>query len=100
MRRSTFALLPLLCLAWLLNLLLNSPPLRSQNGAKPEPVARFRIIVGLTDSAAKPWEGEVIVAGATLELLAGWRFSQVDQAGPVGKFAFRTKIGALENSFY
>ena len=71
------------------------PPLRSQNGAKPEPAAQFRIIVGLTDSAAKPWQGEANASGAALESLAGWRFLQADHAGPGGKFAFRTRTALM-----
>lgn len=97
MRRPSLALIPLLCLIGLLFSLASSTRLRSQSGTKPEPAAQFRIAVGLTDSASKAWQGQVTVSGAALESLTGWRFSQNDQTGPGPKFAFRTKIGALEN---
>jgi hypothetical protein len=77
--------------------MISTPQLRSQNVTQPEPVLQFRVIVGLTDSAAKPWQGEIAVSGATLDSLSGWRFSQDDRVEPTGKFDFRTKIAALEN---
>src|SRR5580704_13984440 len=97
MRRPAYVLLPVLYLAWLLYAMFSTAQLRSQSGAQPEAVSQFRIIVGLTDSAAKPWQGEVTVTGALLESLGGWRFSQADRAEPTGKFEFRTKVAALEN---
>ncbi len=97
MRRPAFAVLPLLCFAWLLHTVFSAPQLRSQSSATPAPVAQFRIAVGLTDSAAKPWQGTIAVTGAALDSLAGWRFSQTDQADSSGKFEFHTKMGALED---
>src|SRR5579872_3295503 len=97
MRRPAFAVLPLLCFAWLLHTTFSTPQLRSQSSAPPAPVAQFRIAVGLSDSAAKPWQGSIAVTGASLESLSGWRFSQTDQADSSGKFQFQTKIGAFEN---
>src|SRR3984893_4909047 len=97
MRRPASVLLPVLCLAWFLYAIFSTQQLRSQSGAQPEHVAQFRIIVGLTDSAAKPWQGEVTVSGAALDSLSGWRFSQADRAEPTGKFEFHTKVAALEN---
>src|SRR5579863_8355083 len=97
MRNPAYALAPVLCLAWILYILGSAPQMRSQSGVKPEPAAQFRITVGLTDSAAKSWQGDVTVTGAALESLAGWRFSQADQAGPRGRFEFQTKVGMLEN---
>jgi hypothetical protein len=87
MRRPGYILLPVLCLGWLLSTMISTPQLRSQNVTQPERVLQFRVIVGLTDSAAKPWQGEIAVSGATLDSLSGWRFSQ-DPAGnsvrPIG----------------
>src|SRR5436309_3035562 len=97
MRRPAYVLLPVLCLGGLLYAIFSTAQLRSQNGQQPERVAQFRIIVGLTDSAAKPWLGEVTVSGAELDSLGGWRFSQVDHADSTGKFEFHTKVAALEN---
>jgi hypothetical protein len=97
MRRPAYFLLPVLCLACLLSVIFSAPQLRSQSGSQPENVAQFRIVVGLTDTAAKPWQGEITVSGAALDSLAGWRFSQADRTEPTGKFEFRTKVAALEN---
>ena len=96
MRRPAYAVLPVLCLAWLLYTLLSTPQLHSQIGAS-EPLHQFRIVVGLTDTAAKPWQGAITVSGAALDSLTGWRFSHTDRIDPDGKFNFRTKIAALEN---
>ena len=92
MRRPAYVLLPALCLAWLLYAIFSTAQLRSQSGDQAERIAQFRIIVGLTDSAAKPWQGEVTVSGAALDSLGGWRFSQADRAEPTGEFEFRTKL--------
>ncbi len=71
MRRSAFAVLPLLCFAWLLHTLFSTPQLRSQSSVPPPPLAQFRIVVGLADSAAKPWQGTITVTGAALDSLSG-----------------------------
>src|SRR5579862_8256530 len=97
MRRPAFALLPLLCFAWLLHTIFSTPQLRSQSSAPPAPVAQFRIAVGLADAAAKPWQGTIAVTGADLDSLSGWRFSQTDRADSSGKFEFHTETGAFEN---
>src|SRR5260370_20297811 len=93
MRRPAYAVLPVLGLAWLFH----SPFSSAQRSAQSEPIHQFRIVVGLTDSAAKPWQGAITVSGAALDTLSGWRFSQTDRIDPDGKFDFRTKIAALEN---
>jgi hypothetical protein len=61
MRKPAYALAPVLCLAWILYISGSAPRMRSQSGVKPEPAAQFRIVVGLTDSAAKSWQREVTV---------------------------------------
>jgi hypothetical protein len=71
MRRPGYILLPVLCLGWLLSTMLSPPQLRSQSDAQPERVLQFRVIVGLTDSAAKMWQGEITVSGAALDSLGG-----------------------------
>jgi hypothetical protein len=97
MRRSAYAALPALCLAWLVSMAFQTPPLRSQNGTQPQAAAQFRVALGLKDTVPKPWLGEVTVAGAALDSVSGWRFSQADKAGPGGRFDFTTKVGPLEN---
>src|SRR5579872_727688 len=93
MRRPAYAVLPVLCLAWLFHSVFPA----AQRGTQSEAIHQFRIIVGLTDTAAKPWQGALTVSGAALDSLSGWRFSQQDRIDPDGKFNFRTKIAALEN---
>jgi len=60
-------------------------------------LSQFRIVVGLTDTAPKDWQGKLAVSGGELTSAQGWRFSQQDRVDSSGDFQFRTKIGGLEN---
>ncbi|MCL5744722.1 MAG: hypothetical protein M1541_12475, partial [Acidobacteria bacterium] len=71
--------------------------LRPQPAQNLDKISQFRVVVGLKDTEAKSWQGNVSVTGGELAGLAGWRFSQNDRATPDGKFSFDTKIGQMEN---
>src|SRR5512146_220157 len=68
-----------------------------QNQEPAENMAQYRIVVGLTDTAPREWQGALSVSGGELASVTGWRFSPKDQADNSGKFQFTTKVGPLEN---
>ena len=68
-----------------------------QVAASNDNVAQFRIVVGLTDTAPKDWQGSLTVTAGELVSATGWRFSQQDTVDPKGAFSFHTKLGPLEN---
>ena len=68
-----------------------------QAGPSDDALVQFRIVVGLTDTAAKEWQGTLAVTGGELDSAEGWRFSQQDRASSDGRFRFATKVGPFEN---
>jgi hypothetical protein len=77
-------------------LVLRPEPVQPQ-AAPVENVSQFRIVVGLTDTGPKDWQGKLSVTGGELVSARGWRFSQQDSVDAAGAFQFRTKTGPLEN---
>src|SRR5689334_7235690 len=69
----------------------------TQNSVADKDLSEFRIVVGTKDAEPKDWHGKIDVSGAEVASLEGWRFSQKDTAGVDGSFAFRTKVGPLED---
>jgi len=69
---------------------------RSQSAPPPGDLSQFRIVVGLTDQEARPWQGKITVNGAELAGVEGWRFSQKDRVEADGAFRFQTKNGPFE----
>jgi hypothetical protein len=72
-------------------------PVASQSGEPDARLAQFRIVVGLTDTESKAWEGSLTVTGGELVSASPWRFSAQDEVSPEGQFKFQTKVGPLEN---
>src|SRR4051812_29819791 len=95
MTRRYFSLLPIAAAA-IVFMILRPAPVQTQS-APAENTSQFRIIVGLTDTAPKDWQGKLVVSGGELASARGWRFSQQDTVDAAGAFQFRTKVGALEN---
>lgn len=62
-----------------------------------KPSVQFRISTGWKDATAREWKGKLTVANGELLSAKGYRFSQGDEVSPDGAFAFRTKLGPLEN---
>src|SRR5262245_18586221 len=95
MTRRYYSFLAIVAAA-ILFLILRPAPVQPQ-AAPAENIAQFRIVVGLTDTAPKDWQGKLTVTGGKLASAYGWRFSQQDRVDASGAFQFRTKVGPLEN---
>ena len=96
MRRKSLFLLAASAAVFFL-LVVRPARVQPQVAASPDNLSQFRIVVGLTDTAAKDWQGSLSVSAGELVSAAGWRFSQQDRVDPSGAFSFRTKLGPLEN---
>ncbi len=94
--RKSYFLVPAAC-AGLLLVFVRPARVEPQAAPPSADIAQFRIAVGLTDTAAKPWAGTLGVTGGALDGARGWRFSQQDRVDAQGGFSFRTKTGMFEN---
>jgi hypothetical protein len=72
---------------------------------RPTPLARrmpagdsFRILLGVTDRAPTPWDGNISASGGGIDSIAGWRFTAGDAIEPPSAWKCSTRTGAAQNA--
>src|SRR6478672_9773886 len=89
MTRRYFSLVAISAAA-VLFLILRPAPVQPQ-AAPAVNGAQFRIVVGLTDTGPREWQGKLAVTGGELVSARGWRFSQQDRVDSAVRFTFVPK---------
>src|ERR1035438_3875954 len=56
------------------------------------PAQSYLVILGVGDTAATNWDGSIVVTGATIQILRGWRFSETDSISGTTSWKMSTRI--------
>src|SRR5579863_4145800 len=58
----------------------------------------FRILLGVTDREATPWDGSITVSPGAVESLRGWRFVAGDSTDGVSSWECSTRNGGAQGA--